>query len=102
MAEHLLPPRVGGAIAIRSAPVDCDRDLFPVLHNIHVGPGAARDLERARERQVQCIVANATATDEYLRAMLEVRGDPRLYFLQPWFSSEIGWNDGRVREYGPV
>ena len=52
VAEHLLPPRVGGAIAIWSAPVDCDRNLLPVLHNVHIRPSAARDLKRARERQV--------------------------------------------------
>ena len=52
VAEHLLPPRVGGAIMIRSAPVKCDRNFPPVLHNIHVRPSTARDFKRTSEWQV--------------------------------------------------
>ena len=52
VAEHLLPPRVGGAIMIRFATVKCDRNLPPVLHYIHVRPSTARNFKWTSEWQV--------------------------------------------------
>ena len=50
VAEHLLPPRDGGAAMERFTSVQGDRNLLAVSQNVDVGSGTARDWERASER----------------------------------------------------